>query len=374
MLTPYKTTSLLHLQSGNYHPLVPFTIALLFIVCLFITKPLSAAQGTMAELPLSPPEPRAPQMVSSPKKLDLSLPPSSLKRIVQKDQRIRENLLNVDSHNEKEDNKIPDDKERWSSFLPIWAEAAKKRGHELPLPCGISANFFYANRDIDVDSVDIDIRNVPLNLDRFATAKVESEEMNWAMRFDAWVLPFMSLYLVGGYTRQHSDVDIDINTLRGPALPGLIPNHVGIDLDVDGVTYGGGVTFAVGSKTYFFVLDTNYTISDLEGDLGRRNTFDQQVDALLVSPRLGWRGKIHNIQSNIWIGGTYWGISQTVDGTVQFPLLGRIDFEVDESPANPFSYHLGTHIEFTKHLNFVCDIGSNFSDMFSVTPSLMFRF
>ena len=328
----------------------------------------------MEVLPPNPAEPRAPHLMLSPKKLDLSLPASSLERIVQADQNITENLLNVDVKTKEENEKPPDDNQRWTSFLPIWAEAAKKRGHELPLPCGISANFFYANRDIDVDSVDVDIRNLSLNLDRFATAKVKSEEMNWAMRFDAWVLPFMSLYLVGGYTRQHSDVAIDINTLRGPSLPGLIPNQVGIDLDVDGTTYGGGVTFAVGSKTYFFVLDTNYTISDLEGDLGRRNTFDQQVDALLVSPRLGWRGRIGNIQSNIWIGGTYWGISQTVDGQVQIPLLGRVDFEVDESPADPFSYHFGTHIEFTKNLNFVCDIGSNFSDMFSVTPSLMFRF
>jgi len=374
MLTRYKTTSLLHLQEGNYPSLVPFTIALLFIVCLFITRPLPGAQGPMEALPSNPAEPRAPHMMLSPKKLDLSLPASSLKRIVQEDQRTTENLLNVDAKKKTESEKNSDDDQHWSSFLPIWAEAAKKRGHELPLPCGISANYFYANRDIDVDSVDLVIRNVPLNLDRLATARVKSREMNWAMRFDAWVLPFMSLYLVGGYTRQHSDVDFDINTLRGPSLPGLIPNRVGIDLDVDGVTYGGGVTFAVGSKTYFFVLDTNYTISDLEGDLGRRNTFDQQVDALLVSPRLGWRGKISTIQSNIWIGGTYWGISQTVDGQAQVPLLGRVDFEVDESPSDPFSYHLGTHIEFTKHFNFVCDIGSNFSDMFSVTPSLMFRF
>ena len=374
MLKRYKTTSPLHLQEGNYPSLVPFTIALLFIVCLFITRPLPGAQGPMEALPSNPAEPRAPHMMLSPKKLDLSLPASRLKRIVQEDQRTTENLLNVDAKKKTESEKNPDDDQRWSSFLPIWAEAAKKRGHELPLPCGISANYFYANRDIDVDSVDLVIRNVPLNLDRLATARVKSKEMNWAMRFDAWVLPFMSLYLVGGYTRQHSDVDFDINTLRGPSLPGLIPNQVGIDLDVDGVTYGGGVTLAVGSKTYFFVLDTNYTISDLEGDLGRRNTFDQQVDALLVSPRLGWRGKISNIQSNIWIGGTYWGISQTVDGQAQVPLLGRVDFEVDESPSDPFSYHLGTHIEFSKHLNFVCDLGSNFSDMFSVTPSLMFRF
>ena len=374
MLTCYKTTSLLHRQGGNCRPLLPFTTALLFIVCLFITRPLPGAQGAMEALPPNPAEPQAPHPMLSPKKPDLSLPASRLERIVQEDQSIAENLLNVDVKTKEENDPPPDDNQRWSSFLPIWAEAAKKRGHELPLPCGISANFFYANRDIDVDSVDVDIRNLSLNLDRFATAKVKSEEMNWAMRFDAWVLPFMSLYLVGGYTRQHSDVAIDINTLRGPSLPGLIPNQVGIDLDVDGTTYGGGVTLAVGSKTYFFVLDTNYTISDLEGDLGRSNTFDQQVDALLVSPRLGWRGRIRNIQSNIWIGGTYWGISQTVDGQVQIPLLGRVDFEVDESPADPFSYHLGAHIEFTKSLNFVCDIGSNFSDMFSVTPSLMFRF
>jgi hypothetical protein len=72
-------------------------------------------------------------MMPSKKKLDLSLPASSLKRIVQKDQRITENLLNVDALNKEESKNNPDDDERWSSFLPIWAEAAKKRGHELPL-------------------------------------------------------------------------------------------------------------------------------------------------------------------------------------------------------------------------------------------------
>jgi hypothetical protein len=328
----------------------------------------------MEALPASSAKPRIPQTKLSPKRLDLSLPASSLKRIVQKDQSITENLLNADSKNKKEGRKTADDNQRWSSFLPIFAEAAKKRGHELPLPCGVSASFFFANRDIDVDRADVDIRNASLAIDRFASIRVKSEEINWSMRFDAWILPFMNLYLVGGYSKQQSEVGIDINTVSGPSRRGLIPNHVGIDLDVDGTTYGGGVTFAVGAKTYFFVLDTNYTISDLEGDLIRSNTFDQQVDALLVSPRLGWRGTINSIQSSIWIGGTYWGISQTVDGQVQLPLLGRVDFEVDESPSDPFSYHLGTHIAFTKYFNFVCDIGSNFSDMFSVTPSLMFRF
>lgn len=313
-------------------------------------------------------------MVFSPEHLDLTLSPSGLKRVVENDQSITETILLLDAKSREENRKPAGDNQGWSSVLPIWAEAAKKRGHELPLPFGTSANFFFANRDIDVDSVDVDIRTLSLNLDRFADIRVKSEEMNWSMRLDAWLFPFMNLYVLGGYTRQQSDVGIDIKTPRGPSRPGLLPNHIGIDLDVDGATYGGGATLVAGYSDYFFVLDTNYTISDLEGDLGRGNTFDQMVDAVLVSPRLGWRGRISGIQSSIWIGGTYWGISQTVDGKVRLPLLGRVDFEVDESPADPFSYHLGTHVELTRSFNLICDIGSNFSDMFSLTPSLMFRF
>ena len=122
------------------------------------------------------------------------------------------------------------------------------------------------------------------------------------------------------------------------------------------------------------MADTNYTISDLTGDLGDYNSLDEQVDALLVSARIGWRETIGTMKLNLWIGETYWGISQTIKGEVDVPLLGNVDFTVKESPEKSFSSHIGTHIEITKSFNFLCDVGSNFSDMFSVTPAFMYRF
>jgi hypothetical protein len=94
----------------------------------------------------------------------------------------------------------PDDL-HWSSFLPIWGEEAKKRGYELPFPFGVSGSFFYGKRDIDVNSVDVDIKNITLNVDKYAFVKVRSKEKNWSMRFDTWILPFLNVYLLGGYTQ-----------------------------------------------------------------------------------------------------------------------------------------------------------------------------
>jgi hypothetical protein len=156
----------------------------------------------------------------------------------------------------------------------------------------------------------------------------------------------------------------------------LFPNHLeaDFDLDFDGPTYGGGATLVAGSKKYFFVIDTNYTISDLKADLGKRDSLDEHIGALLVSIRVGWRGNIGPTKLNVWVGETYWGISQTIEGKLHAPQIGGIDFEADESPEKPFSTHIGTHLEITRYFNFLCDVGSNFSDMFSVTPAFMYRF
>ena len=254
--------------------------------------------------------------------------------------------------------------QRWSSFFPIWGEEARKRGYELPFPFGISSSFFYAQRDVRVDSIDVDVNHFSLDVEKFAAVDVRSTEWNWSMRFDTWVFPFLNLYLLGGYTRQHTAVKISVQK-----------SDVDIDLDLDGYTIGGGATLVGGYKQYFAVLDTNYTFTDLEGDFKKRGyPFDQQVLALLVSARVGFRSTIGPTRLSSWIGGTYWGVAQTIDGTINVPNLGTVDFTVKESPESSFSMHIGTHVEVSQSFNLLFDMGSNFSDLFSVTPVIMYRF
>jgi hypothetical protein len=112
----------------------------------------------------------------------------------------------------------------------------------------------------------------------------------------------------------------------------------------------------------------------MEGDITRTSKLDQTINAYLISTRVGWRTKIRTTKVNVWVGGTYWGISQVIEGKVTIPILGTVDFEVDQSPSNPYSVHFGTHIEFTSNFNVIFDVGSNFDDMFSLTPSFIYRF
>ena len=47
-----------------------------------------------------------------------------------------------------------EEKELWSSFLPLMGEEARKRGYDLPLPFGVNINFLLLERDIEVTDVE----------------------------------------------------------------------------------------------------------------------------------------------------------------------------------------------------------------------------
>lgn len=358
----------------NVNTLFYLSITFLCSLGCYSQAPVLHAYDNLEDSSLSYSEPLQYLKIISQTDLDLSLTPSSFMKIVQENEGVIKSYEKSASRRHEEATPTEPEEECWSSFLPIWGEEACKKGHELPLPFGIAGSFFFANRDIDVDSIDIDIRNASLNLDSLVSVMVESEEMNWSVRFDTWILPFLNIYLLGGYTKQDSDVNFSLREYNAPLLSLLLPGRFTLNLDFDGTTFGGGTTLVGGYKQYYFVVDANYTLSDMEGDITRTSKLDQTINAFLISTRVGWRTEIRSKKLNIWIGGTYWGISQVIDGKVELPILGTVDFEVDQSPANPFSVHFGSHIEVTPHFDVILDVGSNFDDMFSLTPSLTYRF
>jgi hypothetical protein len=134
------------------------------------------------------------------------------------------------------------------------------------------------------------------------------------------------------------------------------------------------MTLVGGYKNYFAAFDTNYTFSDLQGDFLAGNTLSEQITAVVSSVRLGWRKKLGTAKLNFWVGETYWDTKNTITGNPRIPLLGPIYFEVQESTMKPFSTHIGTHIEITEHVQFLLDMGTNFSGLFCIAPAFMFRF
>jgi hypothetical protein len=269
----------------------------------------------------------------------------------------------------------PSSHDRWPYFLPIWGVDAEKRGHKLPYSIGVTPGFYYGKRHIKVTDANVYIAGRTISAAGLTKIKVRSKEQNWSVRLDTWVFPFLSFYALCGYTRQQTDASIGVNLIdRIRSRRGANSRYFKIPVDLTGITYGGGITLVGGYKKYFTAFDSNYTISALHGDLILGNKFSPDVKALLCSLRLGWREKIGASRLNLWIGETYWDTTNKITGNPYIPVVGKVGFSLTESTKRPWSTHIGTHIEITKTVQFMVDMGTNFRGLFSVTPAFMFRF
>ena len=101
-------------------------------------------------------------------------------------------------------------------------EEARKRGVQLPLPFGVSTVFTgLFNRKIDVTDVRVGTdgaasRSVSRYIDLGSTSNV----FNANLKFDAWVLPFLNVYLLAGYVYNESTTRASITVPRPGPLPG----------------------------------------------------------------------------------------------------------------------------------------------------------
>jgi hypothetical protein len=275
----------------------------------------------------------------------------------------------------KPDTVQPDPEQKWQTLFPIFGAGAEKRGHKLPYAIGVTPGFYYGRRHIKVDNAKVSLADFTISADNITKIKVKSREKNWSVRLDTWIFPFLSLYALGGYTRQYTDAAISVNLLdRIRNFRGAGRKAFKVSVDLTGITYGGGITLVGGYKNYFAALDSNYTISALRGDLVLGNRLSPAVRAHLCSIRIGWRKQLRCSWLNFWIGETYWDTTNTIKGRPDIPVLGKVGFSLQESTKKPWSTHIGTHFELTKTLQFMVDMGSNFSGLFCITPAFIYRF
>ncbi len=269
----------------------------------------------------------------------------------------------------------PDPELKWQTLFPFFGAGAEKRGHKLPYAIGVTPGFYYGRRHIKVDNAKVTLADFTIHADKLTKIKVKSREKNWSVRLDTWIFPFLSLYALGGYTRQYTDATIGVDLLdRIQNLRGARRKDFKVSVDLTGITYGGGITLVGGYKNFFAALDSNFTVSALQGDLVFGNRLSPAVRAHLGSLRFGWRKKLRGSWLNLWVGETYWDTTNTIKGRPDIPVLGKVGYSLQESTKKPWSTHIGTHLEITKTFQFMVDMGSNFSGLFCITPAFIYRF
>jgi hypothetical protein len=147
--------------------------------------------------------------------------------------------------NRRENTFESEEPQRWSSFLPIWGEEARKRGYELPLPFGISANFYSEKQDFEVQDLKIAFGDGGFRSigDFIQLGDIDTSQSNYNLRLDAWLLPFFNIYGLIGFTEGNMDGKVFVPG-RPPFLPAVT---IPLDIDYEGPTYGGGLPWPVDS-------------------------------------------------------------------------------------------------------------------------------
>jgi hypothetical protein len=143
-------------------------------------------------------------------------------------------------------------------------------------------------------------------------------------RVDAWILPFLNVYFMGGWLDNDSEVDVTFTVPTFPPGSGSTNVNVQSGGNLTGSVWGGGLQLAAGYGDFFLMLDGNYIYSELD---------------------------------------------RTVKGTI-----GDLSFEVLQGPSEPTNLTLGTNIEISKEWSLFAEYAFNFEDLRMLAFGTGYRF
>lgn len=218
--------------------------------------------------------------------------------------------------------KASDDEEH--SVMPLWGDDARARGYTLPRPYGFSLSYIKIQSVAEINKIELagGAKGGIDSLD-IGTSNADFIGTNVTTRLDMWLFPFLNIYGILGVTHGESEATItkfDCN--RSTVAIGfkvfctaLQNNNDAIigapfAVELDGLTYGGGMTLAGGAGNWFAIVDVNLTQTQMQSIGGT-------VNAQVAAPRAGYIFNVgENSQIRPYIGAFYQDADQTVDGTL----------------------------------------------------------
>jgi len=246
------------------------------------------------------------------------------------------------------------------SHLPIWGEEAAARGFQIPLPFGVAVTYYDARQPVTIRDLKLGAgRSEPTSISDFAqVGRVNSTQTNTAARFDVWVLPFLNLYAVAGYTKGTTEGTVSI-----PDTPklGLEAQDLPLRAEFKGPTYGVGMTLVGGARiaeqhdlTAFGMFDINRTRTHLAFDNEALIAGTKPV-ATVASTRVGVRWiATADVHTSAWLGAMWQQIQPEVWGAVS----GReLEFVVEQRAAFPWNALVGGQLEVGREFNVVLEGG-----------------
>ena len=237
-----------------------------------------------------------------------------------------------------------------SFSLPIWKDKAEALGYELPKAVGFSVSYMTLEQGISVDS--IELTGVPLldllGLELEADGGTQKTEV-MTLRADAWLFPFLNVYGLVGILDGYSKTEVAVKR-RGQHSSELVFDF---KLDLEGYTSGLGFVLAGGYKNVFGLVDVNYSKTKL-------SIIDGEIDAIVISPRVGYDLTKHGVPLRVWAGAMYQDVEQTLSGSlkdINAHLPEKAKFTVNQHLTTKWNPLLGLQYQVTDSWYLLGEVG-----------------
>ncbi|WP_340613605.1 hypothetical protein [Xenorhabdus thailandensis] len=276
-----------------------------------------------------------------------------------------------------------------SRILPIWGDAARAKGYDLPEPFGASYSYMNLRQNVIVDSIKFRFTNPlfkPWESQTIVNAGNTREKSETHMlKLDSWILPFLNVYGVYGKTKGTSKTNLDSIYIPGSSPDEPSWENLPFELNFKGKTFGGGATLAGGYNQFFATLDANYTRTNLD-------ILDGDISALVITPRLGYEFVFTplitgqgNTKVQVWFGAMYQDITQRFKGDVsklnlppELALFNMIKdqtdikFDVKQHLAHKWNNTVGARFEITRNFNILSEVGFGNRNSFFISGEFRF--
>lgn len=233
----------------------------------------------------------------------------------------------------------------------------KEMRSDLPLPYGVSVQYLYVTEKLSIRNFALSVngQKIPSSLVKMTSLRQRTQTVT--ARIDAWLLPFLNLYCIGGYvTGTASNLKLNSSIVIPFAVPSSIDYH--------GSVFGGGTTLAGGYGPFFLNYDVNYTWTQV-------NMLDTSVHTLVQGIRAGYQGKVCGCRFSLYGGGLWEGIRESQRGSTTMGGM-KLKYSLEARAIYPWNPLVGTQVEFGSHGNLKIEGG--FGGRKLITTSFGVRF
>ncbi|WP_158224611.1 hypothetical protein [Agaribacterium haliotis] len=263
--------------------------------------------------------------------------------------------------------------EPWPYSLPFMAQQVIDLGFDLPRPYGFAIIPNTVRQDLILTDLSVRINDgqeLPIDFVDFGTPRIENQ--NVQLKADAWLFPFMNVYVTYGKMQGQGEIPIsiageDLLGFLGIDCSGLLapkacarsfsglaePSYRGSNVSL-------GTNLAMGWRQFFVTLPMTYAWTDVD-------IVEKTVTAINISPRFGVTGDVQQMGTlAVYAGATYLDTDVLLPGRVSFdtsdiPGLGDqtdVDFNIRQENKDKWNLLLGFNWDISKAWSVQSELGT----------------